>query len=286
MSMENLQVICVGNSHLASFSYALKKFPIGVKGISFKFWPVTYMASQWDDFNSNEFLTSPKFKADNPAGLPDSDKACKKKSILVLVGLGLSGNSIFNQFGELGYVNPSEVMNGYNHSPLMPVIHGHEINESAASAHISKRNAPHYSIGLCEKMFTNSISIFLNKLRSVAANSYFQNVYCVPAPNMPEKVAQWRFGEDYYNSGCQRVINDTYRDRLDRLITGLNITSKIDILQHDISLENELGFIYQRYAASNQLNDNHTNPMYYRSSICQLKDRINELNSRTGEPPA
>jgi hypothetical protein len=274
MRANELQIICVGNSHLASFSKAAKSILL-TKNVSLKFWPTDYMAEQWDNFKANHFLAAPKFKAQNPAGLPSKDTALKNKSILVLVGLGLSGKHIFNQFGKLVYANPAEMPNGYTKSPLMPCVYGNTINQTSAWAHISRREAPCYSISMCKRMFVNSIDIYLNKLLYLSSNSHFIYVYSVPAPNMPDQVARWRLGEDYCESGCQRALNDVYRQTLVELISKMKMSE--NIITHNVDFENNLGFIYNKYANSDALNDNHVNQAYYEHIVTELLKRIEKL---------
>jgi hypothetical protein len=268
------QIVCVGNSHLASFSKTIKS-TLPTNDVSMKFWPVEYMANRWDDFKANRFLNAPEFKAQNPAGLPRKDTALKNKSILVLVGIGLSGNHLFTQFGDLLYANPAELPNGYSKSPLMPSVYGNNINQTAALTHMSSREAPCYPVSMCKRMFANSIDIFLNKLHYLVSNSRFIQVYCVPAPNMPDRVARWRLGEDYCESGCQRVLNDVYRQTLTEIISKKGISE--NIIMHDLDYENHLGFIYDKYADSTALNDNHVNPAYYEHTVIQLLERIKKL---------
>lgn len=272
MKIENQQIVCVGNSHLASFSKALNAALPDTENGSLEFWPIQYMADPWNDFKANKFLAAPRFKADNPAELPSVGGIHENKSILVLVGMGLSGNSIFTQFGGLSYANPAEMPNGYSRSPLMPYVHGDNINRLAAMAHLSKREAPCYSVDMCIKMFENSINEHLNIVSYLRSNSSFKRVYSIPAPNMPDRVARWRLGEDYCDSRCQRVINDIYRKTLDRLVLSRGISESIVL--HDVGLENEFGFIYNRYASSGDLNDNHVNQDYCEHIVCDLLGRI------------
>lgn len=274
MKENNLQIIFVGNSHLASFSKAVKNI-LSANNVSLKFWPVEYMMEQWDNFNANGYLADPKFKDLNPAGLSSEDAVLGKISILVLVGLGVSGNYIFNQFGNLVYANPDEMPNGYSKSPLMPCVYGDNVNMLAAWNHLLKREAPCYSISMCKRVFENSIDVFLNRLADLSSNSRFIRVYSVPAPNMPDQVARWRLGEEYCESGCQRVINDVYRQVL---LDRISKTGMLEnIIMHSVDYENHLGFIYNKYANSNALNDNHVNPTYYEHIVIQLLNRIENL---------
>ncbi len=275
MNTNLLQIVCVGNSHLVSFSKSLMQSLEGVKNVSIEFWPVQYMATQWDNFKENGFLTSPKFIPDNPAGLKTGDVQIKNESVLILVGLELSGNYIFTQFGKLLYANPNEMENGYSHSPLMPYVYGNDVNHEAGMSHVSKRNAQSYSIAMCNKMFAISISTHLSKLLQLRSAGLFKHVYSVPAPNMPEMVARWRLGDDYCDSGCQRVINDAYRKTLGELILKMDVSQ--NVITHDIKFENKLGFIENTYANSHALNDNHVNPSYYKSIVTEILDKINKI---------
>lgn len=277
MNTNGLQIICVGNSHLASFSKSLRQSLKGIENVSLEFWPIQYMASQWSDFKENCFLSSPKFKPNNPAGLQTNDVQIKSKSILVMVGLGISGNFIFTQFGKLIYANPNEMENGYSCSPLMPYVHGRDINVEAAMSHVARRNAQCYSVSLCQKLFTISISQYLNLLLQLRSKAIFKQVYSVPAPNMPEMVARWRLGDDYCDSGCQRVINDAYRNTLSNHISKMDVSQ--NIITHDICFENKLGFIENMYANSHALNDNHVNAGYYNHIVSDLLDRLEKLNT-------
>lgn len=272
MRTSDLQIVCVGNSHLASFSKSLKQSLEGISDVSLEFWPVQYMVTQWNNFKSNRFLASPQFKPDNLAALQTESLNVGSESVLVLVGLGLSGNSIYNSFGGLAYANPNEMKNGYSRSPLMPYVHRNDVNNEAAMSHLSRRNAQCFSISMCNKMFHTSISSFLRLLLQLRSNAPFKHIYSVPAPNMPEMVARWRLGDDYCDSRCQRVINDAYRKKLGELISMMDISQ--NIITHDISLENKLGFIENAYANSQALNDNHVSPEYYNHIVSELLARI------------
>ena len=272
MRTSDLQIVCVGNSHLASFSKSLKQSLEGISDVSLEFWPIQYMATQWNDFKSNSFLSSPKFNPGNPAGLQTADVTINSESVLVLVGLGLSGNFIFKLFGRLIYANPNEIENGYSCSPLMPYVHGNDVNNEAAMSHVSRRNAQCFSISMCNEMFSTSIRGFLSLLLQLRSNAPFKHIFSVPAPNMPERVARWRLGEDYCDSGCQRVINDAYRKKLRGLISMMEVSQ--NIITHDITFENHLGFIENAYANSHALNDNHVNQEYYNHIVSDLLARI------------
>ncbi len=272
MKTNDLQIVCVGNSHMASFSKSLRQSVEGIRNVSLEFWPTQYIATQWFNFESNSFLASPKFKPDNPAALQTDNVKINSESVLVLVGLGLSGNFIYSLFGRLIYANPNEMKNGYSCSPLMPYVHGNYVNNEAAMSHVSRRNAQCFSISMCNKMFATSISVFLSRLLQLRSNTPFKHVYSVPAPNMPEMVARWRLGDDYCDSGCQRVINDAYRKRLGEHISIMDVSQ--NIITHDISFENKLGFIENAYANSHALNDNHVNPEYYNHIVSDLLTRI------------
>lgn len=272
MERNNLQIVCVGNSHLASFSKSLLQSTEGIGNLSPEFWPVQYMAKPWCDFKSNNFLASPIFTLDNPASLKNDNIKINTESVLVLVGLGLSGNFIFNLFGRLVYANPNEMKNGYSCSPLMPYVYGDDVNHEAAMSHVSKRNAQCLSISMCNKMFETSIRRFMSQTLQLRSNSPFKHIYCVPAPNMPEMVARWRLGNDYCDSGCQRVINDAYRKKLEEHIEMKGMSR--NIITHDINFENKLGFIENVYANSQALNDNHVNPKYYNHIVSDLLQRI------------
>jgi len=276
MKINNLNLVCVGNSHMASFSKALNNRLSDTEDKTLKFWPDSQMEFSWDNFRTNNFLSSPKFKANNPLGLKNED-LIEKKYILVLVGLELSGNSIFKHFGNLAYANPAKLQNGYSCSPLMPYVHGKMINTLEIAAHLEKRTAPTYSIDMCKNMFEDSILRFLNKLLQLLKNSTFQNVYCVPAPNMPEMVARWRLGENYCNSGCQRVINNVYRKILEQLISKTE--TQQNVILHNTDFENKLGFIINKFANSVALNNNHVNPLYYEHIVSELIDRIAKIEN-------
>lgn len=275
MIANRLEVICVGNSHLASFSRAMKNEYSDDNDISMRFWPVQYMKRPWFNFRNNDYLSAPEFNADNPAKLNDQSVPKDVKSVLILVGLGLSGNSVFTMFGDMVYGNPKLLSNGFSCSPLMPYVYGKNVDSKAASEYIKKRNPPCYSHQLLTHIFNISIDSFLYKLSKLVKNSGYEKVLVVPAPFMPERVARWRFGRDYYFSKSQCEINALYTQMLrsEVMVRGL----EDNVLFYPAELENEFGFADNRYAKSNQRNDYHVNSEFYTGSVRGLKEHISHL---------
>ncbi len=277
MSANNLEIICVGNSHLASFSRAMKGEYGDNKNITMRFWPVQYMKRPWFSFRNNDYLSTPDFIPDNPAKLTAQTVQNDVRSILVLVGLGLSGNSVFTMFGDMVYGNPKVLSNGFSCSPLMPYVHGINVDSKAANAYIEKRNPPYYSHQLLSYIFNLSIDGFLYKLSKLVKNSNFEKVLVVPAPHMPERVARWRFGRDYYFSKCQSELNTLYTQALRAKLKEKGLES--NVLLHATDLENEFGFVDNRFAKSNQRNDYHVSPDFYTGCVMSLKKYIDSLST-------
>lgn len=272
MSDNKLQIICIGDSHLASFSKALKATITDGNHISLKFCSITFMTSSWYDFEESNYLGSFNFKPDNPAGLQDFVIDPEKKTILVMIGPGLSGNTMFRLFGPLLGGKPDETANGYSSSPLMPCIYGNKANKISEKSYLSERKAPYYSINMCKALFAHSIDRHLKHMKDLISNSSFDQIYSIPSPMMPDHVARWMFGDDYCDSGCQAITNDLYLQTLEERTKEMKLTE--NIITFSTEFETELGFIKDRYANSPKLNDYHANSSYYEHITTDLFGRI------------
>ena len=209
-------ILLFGNSHLGFFRNALSKETIN-RSI---FIPINFLKNDpigdIENFRfQNFYFKNQKFR----------DVSSHKCSFLVLVGYGFLGDGIIRAFGQLkaGF----EGCIGQDISPSLPPIM------------IDK--------GDVRTLFQRQLKVRIQHLRKISAERLFERIICIASPDMPEKVARFRLGDSFVDSGIFPKYKHIYMEELQKLADQLDHTVSF-IFHNNKNLYSEAGFVKDIYA--------------------------------------
>ena len=238
------RILFFGDSHLGFLRNAL---PETIKEQSL-FAPINFMENEPLKTIKEEKFQKFRF---NQARFEDIES--HNCSTVVVVGFGLAGDGILWNIGPLkhGY----DGCKGEDISPRMPT----------SSQEIES----------LRQVFETRITGRLNLIKRIEQINAFQKIICVVSPAPPEKVARFRFGNEFVDSGRFNEIKELYADLFNDL--SRKITPSVKFLRHDnADLYTPSGFVVDQYAMPNPW-DVHPSAQFYKDG--GIVDRLmNELN--------
>jgi hypothetical protein len=168
---------------------------------------------------------------------------------LVLVGYGVMGDGLLRAFGPIkpGY----EGCVGEAISPLIPF----EIT-----------NEERIKI-----LFRKQLNIQAIHLKMIVESQLFKNVILIASPDLPEKIARFRFGDDFVDSMIYLKYKVLYNEVFKELFEHL--FSRVTFLCHENEeLYSRSGFIHDKYASTLKW-DIHPHSNFYIDS--GIENRLN-----------
>jgi len=185
------------------------------------------------------------------------DVSSHKCNYLIVVGYGFFGDGLIRAFGKLksGFegcigrdISPSL-------SPIMP-----EEDE-------------------IRTLFQQQLKVPIQHLRKISAESLFERIICIVSPDMPEKVARFRLGDTFVDSGIFPKYKHIYMGELQKLLDKLD--QKVSFIFHDDEdLYSKTGFVKDIYAAPLRW-DIHPHKQFYIDS--KVEEKVIALISSLNE---
>ena len=235
-------ILFFGNSHLGflrnSLTSKLQQRSIFIPNNFLKNNPIeNIQTTQFQEF----YFNNPRF----------DDVESHQCNVLVIVGYGIAGDGILRSFGpiETGY----EGCNGREISP-----------------HLSPTD---FDPKLANKLFRRQLTPRINHLKKITESNLFDRIICIVAPDLPEKVARFRLGDEAVDSKIFKKYRSIYMEEMLSLIKSLD--PSIHLICHDNDeLYTDSGFVKDSYAGT-KLWDIHPHSQFYVDS--KIEERILEI---------
>ncbi len=223
-------ILFFGNSHMGYMRNALSEKTVG-RGLF-----VTLNFLKNAPFSVIEEERFQKFHFTHPSFTNIDGHQCES---LVLVGYGLMGDWIVRSFGPLmaGY----EGCLGTDISPNIPT----EIKDENE----------------VRELFKRQLGVRVAHLRMLVSLDIFRNIVVIASPDMTERTARFRFGEEFVESNVYVKYKSIYKSVMEEMFN--EFVSQVDFILHDDEdLNSEYGFAKNKYAVGKEW-DIHPGREYY-----------------------
>lgn len=235
---DDRDILFYGNSHLGFMRTALSK-EIITRSI---FVPINFLNNDpISDIESSRFQS---FYFNDQRFTDVAFHNCK---VLVVVGYGILGDGIVRALGPLkaGFKGCL----GQNISPSLSPIMLHE--------------------GEVRTLFKRQLEIRIRHLQKISTQNLFEKIICIVSPDMPEKVARFRFGDIFVDSKTFINYKRIYIEELQKRLGDLD--QKISFILHDDKeLYTDTGFVKDIYAGPKKW-DYHPHEFFYKDSKVESK---------------
>lgn len=267
-------LVFVGNSHLGGLKGAYENVVAGERErVDASFVPTDWLASPWDDFRTNRFLSDLALRDDarDKAGAIPSVDGMLSGVTLCLVGLDLLGDGVVKANGALR-AGSAGLSDGSSISPKLETLEGARdlLSDDPALASLPGQR---YHRALRRKYasyFKRHASIYLKLRRS----EIYRDIYWIASPDMVERTARFRFGADYVDSWSHRIHTRVALASVLEAFDSIGFRSKL-ILHPDAQIDAH-GFARNEFAARQAPWDIHTKPQFYRPAIETLLRKLGE----------
>lgn len=244
MKLQQSNILTIGDSHLASVRKRMKKTNIDHR---MSFVPWNFLKNKpFEEIETNKFK---KFQFDD--NYPRfTDINLEEPNSLVITGWQLFGDAILRAHGPIRSGFPGCV--GAEISPdlrRIEVIDDELIDINMKS--IKKR---------------------LSFVKIIENECDFENIYWMASPDLPEKVAKFRFGSDFVNGGHYNLYKESYRMAFDLVKSELYKTTYLFHPYEELCAES--GFTRDKYANDSTAWDIHCNDEYYTHSVEELSKLV------------
>lgn len=255
-------VLFLGDSHLAAVKKACNDLSLfAPDSTDAWFVPSIWLNVPWSEFQNNNYLRDIVIRSEfvGNCQTPPSD-IDHSQLILILTGMSVLGDGIIRAFGAM-QAGRDDVTDGRTITPTLPLF------ENQQSNHVRKR---------FEKFYAHHFS----KLSALRAANIYQNIILIESPDMTERCARFRLGEEFVESGSYHH----YRKIAREVVYGYAKQANITLIGHPPDLRNEFGFSQDSYASTDKLFDIHVNSEYYTSALNELKKVIEHGPESTNIP--
>lgn len=261
----------VGNSHLASFKRAFERAQEadGSTPYETRFIISRWLASPWFDVVEHDFLRRPVYREDAPLSDVPDEVPVGDTHVLVIVGNGLLGDGIVRAYGTLES-GRCEEPDGFAWSPVMPALWHHDVERGAIESYLARRNAPLISRDCAAAVHRNYLGRLTQHRAGLLACAGYARVLWVPAPDMTERVAGWRFSREYVESQCHCI----HRQIAHRVLAELDPDFASWVVPLGEGSLRPSGFNSDDVAASAKAGDIHVSPAFYDRAVRQLESRL------------
>ena len=246
-----------GDSHLAAFFKSYENFYNETKIENVRggiFVPLNWMEQSPYNLDEHKFFTEASMKE----GYESHTKRFKgntpssSKKTLCLVGLDLMGNAIVNAHGPMkpGWTNPDgSYPPGSQISPTIPIV--------ASSKEAEEIIGQQFRAGLEFKR---------KFLEHLFERKIWDEIYWIATPMMCERVARYRLGDIFVNSGSQQFYNEMAQRLFDDVFSQLDDSISI-LMQNQLS---ESGFTSDRFLPGPLLFDTHVSSDYFGETVAKI----------------
>ena len=235
---DDKDIIFYGNSHLGFMKNALSKEMIN-RSI---FVPINLLDN--DPIGDIENCRFQSFYFRNQTFTDVESHNCK---VLVVVGYGILGDGIVRALGSLkagfegcvgGDISPS----------LSPIM----LDE-----------------GEVRVLFKRQLEERIRHLQKISTQNLFEHIICIVSPDMPEKVARFRFGDIFVESKTFINYKHIYLGELQKIMDDLD--QQVSFIFHDDkALYSDTGFVKDIYAGPVKW-DIHPHKNFYKDSKVESK---------------
>lgn len=249
-NIQNSNICSFGDSHLASFLAGYRTLHNDVNKLRNEnaiFIPVLWAEQDPFKLDDHNYFTEIRMKEgfDSRIARFGEKNTSNSKKVLCLVGFNLLGNALINIHGRMkaGWVNSDgSYPSGSQISPVIPVVN----SVLEAKVEIQRK----WSFYLKQK------HEFIVKL---AEQNIWDEIHWVTTPMMCEKVARYRLGDmfvesgsqNFYNEAANLIYNEVFADPID----------KVSILK-EINTS-EFGFTHNSFLPGPLPFDTHVSPEYF-----------------------
>lgn len=256
-TIQNPDIYSFGDSNLASFLAQYRTLRFDEKKLRNE--NTVFIPGLWAEQNAmklqeHNFFTEIRMKEgfDSRIASFTGKKTSSSKKVLCLVGLGFLGNALINIHGPMkaGWINPDgSYPLGNQISPVIPIVDSFQ----RAEVEILKK----WTFYLKQKR------TFLVEL---AEKNIWDEIHWVTTPMMCEKVARFRLGDKFVESGSQNYYNEVanmiYSDVFADPIFNVSIFTD--------PKTTEFGFTNDAFLPGPLPFDTHVSPEYFEQIITQI----------------
>jgi hypothetical protein len=256
-SIQNPNIYSFGDSHLASFLAryrTLRENEKRLKNENTIFIPVLWAEQDPFKLLEHNYFRDMRIKEgfDSRIARFEGEDTSSTKKVLCIVGLNFLGNSLINIHGRMkaGWTNPDgSYPSGSEISPVIPIVD----SVQRAEAEIHKK----WNFYLKQKR------AFILEL---SEQNIWDEIYWVTSPMMCDKVARFRLGDKFVESGSQNYYNEAasqiYSDVFADPIANLSILTD--------TKTSEFGFTRDSFLPGPVPFDTHVSPEYFDNILTQI----------------
>ena len=266
---ENKEIlIFIGDSHLSGIKESIERsFANYRDNYQMVFLPSSWMVSSLMDVEGHQNFTVLEVKEEYKSLLPDLPTTAQLNSgaRICFVGLGLLGDGVVRAHGALNAVDSRRVDSKINDNPVLPIISS--LSEVQAIADDASRLSNLENFDAVRKVYVHNLNLRINIYNRVAMAGVYKSVHWIAAPNMVERTARYRFGDEYVESRNHFLHTRIAESYLDEY----NATNRKPawVIKHPLTSESVNGFTKDEFAFNSSVNDIHTNGRFYESALAR-----------------
>jgi hypothetical protein len=265
------KIVFIGDSHLSGAKGCVEKYFSDLsRSFEFIFIPTTWLSHPLIDMHGHQHLTSLQIKPEYRhlvTRIPSPDEM-KSGVDVCIVGVGMLGDGIVRAHGALN-AGSANAKDGREVSPSLPRIGTRQQVEKHRLGLISIESVDGYLE--IQRLYVHALNLRVNMHTSLVRSGFYNSVRWIASPNMVERAARFRFGDDYVDSHSHHFHAHIAEKYMEKCSIG---ASGNWLITHPSDYEAASGFTSDAYSYSENLNDIHVNAEFYRSSIQQYLDSI------------
>jgi hypothetical protein len=266
------KVVFIGDSHLSGVKACIEKYFSHLdEAFEFIYIPTTWMNHPLVDMQGHQHLTSLQIKPEYRHLVPSVPTPDEMKSGLdvCIVGVGMLGDGVVRAHGELS-AGSANAKDGRDVSPLLPLIGTPEQADMHRSGLMSLQSIEGYTVA--RQRYLHNLNLRINIGNSLVGCGIYRSVRWIASPNMVERTARFRFGDEYVDSCSHHIHTHIAKEYMENY--SIAAQGPGWLINHPSEFEGVSGFTMDHYAYSENLNDIHTNAEFYRAAIQQYFSSI------------
>ncbi len=255
-------VVFFGDSHLSGVKGCIEKyFKKYQDDYNIVFIPLTWMKAALIEIKTHNYLTAIELKDEYKDLLPyiPTPQEMQTGAHVCLVGVGILGDGVIRAHGLM---SPGGEDNK-GHNPVLPVIGSKVSVQKIINGEMELSEFEDFE--KIKKAYVHNLNIRMNIQADLSNIGFYRSVHWIASPDMVERTARFRFGDDYVDSQAHALHTRIAKSHVQHVI--VNDENKGWLITHPSAYEESSGFTRNQFAFNDAINDIHTNADFYKEAV-------------------
>lgn len=254
-------IVFIGDSHISGLKNCIQKYYAGYEDrYRIVYIPVSWLVHPLMNLDGHKNLTFLQLKDEYRScisSIPSPEEM--QGARICFVGIGMLGDGVVRAFGTLSAGEALRHEGEPSGNPRLPILGPiHKIDSMIKDKTLIPELEDFAGF---QRNHIHPLNIRINIYNGISGSGIYRSVHWVASPNMVERTARFRFGDDYVESRSHSIHTRIAEAYIDGYMSRHNQPSWL--IKHDAKLEVESGFTSDVYAFNDSINDIHTNAEFY-----------------------